>query len=231
MAIDWPIFVLICWRIVDVQLLPDPRVVAQAGQQYWAQVSISTGRGTIEDRNGFPLALSSPSISLFIDPLYWNPSRANELSPLLTPEEIREISRPLEGRFRWLARKLEPERADKIMRLSLPGVFAIKEMKRTYSGGELAAHVIGFVDIDDKGLAGIEYGWDRVLYSPPQVKILLRNAAGNLLDVLPSHLMSWEGSAVDHRCRIVCFKASGQRAERHKAQWGTVICMIRVMEL
>jgi len=75
-------FVLICWRIVDVQLLPDPRVVAQAGQQYWAQVAISTGRGAIEDRNGFPLALSSPSISLFIDPLYWNPSRAKELSPL-----------------------------------------------------------------------------------------------------------------------------------------------------
>ncbi len=222
-------FVLICWRIVDVQLLPDPRVVAQAGQQYWAQVAISTGRGAIEDRNGFPLALSSPSISLFIDPLYWNPSRAKELSPLLTPEEIREISRPLEGRFRWLARKLEPERADKIMHLSLPGVFAIKEMKRTYSGGELAAHVIGFVDIDDRGLAGIEYEWDRVLYSPPQAKILLRNAAGNLLDVLPSHLMSHgRGSVqltIDARIQYIVSKHLARGAERHKAQWGTVICM------
>lgn len=90
-------FVLVGWRIVNVQLLPDPRVVAQADQQYWAQVSISTGRGTIEDRNGFPLAISAPSISLFIDPLYWNPSRANELSSLLAPEEIREISRPWRG--------------------------------------------------------------------------------------------------------------------------------------
>jgi len=137
-----------------LQLSPDPRVVRQASRQYWARVPVSTSRGDVRDRNGIPLAISVPARSFFLDPLEWNPGSADLLSPL-GREAVRRGRARLPGRFQWLDRKVLGTSADLLARMEIPGLYVLKENKRVYPHKRLAAHVIGYCDIDDVGLAGV----------------------------------------------------------------------------
>lgn len=218
-----------------VQAWPDPRTVLQANSQYWTQVAISTSRGVIRDSRGSALALSIPATSLFIDPQYWDPANAavvkNVLGDLISPEVLEKISRPMKGRFVWVARKIPPEVAARILSKKLEGIYALKERKRVYPQGKLLAHVLGFCDIDDEGLAGLEQSWQEILYSPPQVKILARDAAGQGIDLLslqrapklhgPGELTL----TIDPILQMVVEKHLEEATVEYRPKWAAAVCM------
>ncbi len=133
-------------------------------------------RGIIRDRGGYILAISLEKNSLFANPEeITNPEgTARALSgPLqLTPEAIlKKIKK--KKRFVWIKRKIDDAAAEQIGKLDMPGIYFKKEYRRMYPHEELAANIIGFTGIDNDGLAGIEYGFDRILASRPE-----REAAG-----------------------------------------------------
>ena len=225
------VFFILAIQTVKVHLFPDPRVVSQARRQYWAQVPVSTSRGDIRDRNGIALALSIPATSLFIDPQYWDPQGADALVGILDPGEARRFKRPLSGRFQWVARKLPRDRASLLEKKEIPGLFALREKARVYPHGSLASHVLGFCDIDDNGLSGLELAWNNVLFSPPQTRLLARDARGRLLDMIgcnTGEIRAGVGSlrlTLDARIQQVVESRLAQGAKEVHARWAAAVCM------
>ncbi len=224
-------FGVVVWRLAALQLFPDPRVESQSQRQYWSHVPVSTNRGFIYDRNGHAMAVSIPSSSFFLDPAFWNPADAHQLKGILPDSLVKTISGPLSGRFLWLARKVDAETSVKIRSLKLKGIYEIEEKKRLYPSGSLLAHVLGFCDIDDKGISGIELMWDSVLFSPPGIRVLAKESSGRTLDISgnASARKAVEGGTVsltvDSRIQFIVEKRLEEGIREHGARWGSIICM------
>ncbi|MDR1966890.1 MAG: penicillin-binding protein 2 [Synergistaceae bacterium] len=225
------LLIVLAVQTVRVHLFPDERVTGQSKSQYWAQIQISMSRGDIRDRNGVPLAISVPSMSFYIDPAYWAPASADALEPLFGKEASAKFSKKLPGRFHWVARKVPMNVASQITDLKIPGLFTMRESSRMYPHGELASHVIGFCDIDGDGLSGLEREWNKVLYSPPQNRLFVRDARGNLLDMIGSNagaLQSGGGSiqlTIDSKVQQIVEWKLSEGVKASKAKWGAGICV------
>src|SRR2546427_1402266 len=150
-------------RLGYLQLVCYSDYLARAQRQQQRIVEISPKRGAIYDRNMRELAMSVQVESCFAVPAeIANPEMAARLlSGVLgvPPEEI-ETRLSTSRAFVWIARKLSLEKAARIAALNLRGIYFQKENQRFYPKRQLAAHVLGYVDIDEKGLAGIEYAVD-----------------------------------------------------------------------
>ncbi len=123
-------------------------------------------RGIIADRNGHILAMSIVSYSLFINPeKVKNSARtASLLAEALGISEgfiVKRLNR--DKRFVWIRRKLDGETAARIRAMKLPGVGFKKEFRRVFPNGSLAANIIGFVNVDNRGIEGLEYLYDNRL--------------------------------------------------------------------
>ena len=156
-----------------IQLKPDKRIVNQSQKQYWANVAVSASRGEITDRNNVPLAVSIPATSFFIDPKFWNPKSADVLESSFGKEVSKKFSKPLNGRFHWVARNVLLSEKSELANKKIPGLYTLTEKKRVYPHGPLAFHILGFCDIDDYGQAGVELAWNHILFSPPRTRFLL----------------------------------------------------------
>ncbi|WP_041979319.1 penicillin-binding protein [Pyrinomonas methylaliphatogenes] len=154
---------VIAGRLIYLQTSRHEELAARARAQQLVQIEIEPLRGTIIDRQGRELARSIETDSFFAVPEEIEDVQtvARRLAPLLGTE-IGALASRLESaraegrRFVWLARKLDAERAAAVRALALRGVYELKEPKRFYPNGALAAHVLGFVSLDEEGLAGVE---------------------------------------------------------------------------
>jgi len=218
-------------QTVRVHLFPDARILRQSRRQYWAQIPISTSRGDIRDRNDVPLAISVPSVSFFIDPMYWSPASADVLEPFFGNSVAEKFSRNMSGRFHWVMRKVPMEIAGKIIEMKIPGLFTIRESHRMYPHSELASHVVGFCDIDDYGLSGIEREWNKVLFSPPQNRVFARNARGNLLDLIGRNAGAFKSGGgsikltLDSKIQQIVEWKLKDGMETSNAKWGAGVCI------
>ncbi len=126
-------------------------------------------RGSISDRNGYLLALSVEKYSVFANPeeIQKPEETARTLSRLLSMPADTVLARlRKKKRFIWIKRKIEDSEADELRRIGLPGLYLKKEYRRMYPHEGLASNIVGFVGVDNNGLAGIEYNFDGVLSSP-----------------------------------------------------------------
>jgi cell division protein FtsI (penicillin-binding protein 3)/stage V sporulation protein D (sporulation-specific penicillin-binding protein) len=114
---------------------------------------------------------------------------------------------------------------------NVPGLFTVKESQRKYPHGELASHVIGFCDIDGSGLSGVEREWNNVLFSPPQTRLFVRDARGNLLDLIGSNagtLQVGAGSVkltLDSKMQQILEWRLREGAIAAGTKWGAGICV------
>jgi cell division protein FtsI (penicillin-binding protein 3) len=168
LAVVWMVAVLA--RLGYLQLFCYSEYFAKAQRQQQRIFEISPKRGTIYDRRGRELGVSIPMDSVFADPAEIKDAAmvAQLLSRVLgAPADeletrIREAHTPVR-----LAKKLPPDTVDRIQAMNLRGVFFQKENRRVYPQRELAAHVLGYVDVDEKGLGGIEYSLDKQIRGRP----------------------------------------------------------------
>ena len=150
-------------RLVYLQAFQHEALAERARKQQQATAQTNAPRGLILDRRGRELARSLERDSYFVEPVNLEDARAaaRQLAPALGLDEAElgaqlEEAKRRQRKFVWLARELEPERAEKLKGIKLAGVGSVKEPKRYYPNGALAAHVLGFVGLDDEGLAGVE---------------------------------------------------------------------------
>lgn len=176
-------------RAVDLQLVDNAFYQQKADARFLREVPIPTSRGMITDRNGEPLAVSSPVESLWANPqeLANNPAavaRLAEATGLPADYLARYVSQRKDKEFMYVPRhrRINPAVAQKILALKIPGVFAQREFRRFYPQGEAVAHVLGFTNVDDQGQEGVELAFDDWLSGTPGAQKVIRDRHGRIVE-------------------------------------------------
>jgi cell division protein FtsI (penicillin-binding protein 3) len=174
-------FVLVVLRMFQLQVLKKEKLYQMATLQQHVQVPLVPKRGVIYDRKGNEVAVSIEVDSVYADPRTVKDveKTANELSAVLGIEK-KELRQGLKsGRsFEWIQRKISSKESEQIKALRLPGIHFLKENQRFYPNAPIAAHLIGFVSLDSKGLEGVEFQYDHQLSGSKQMWIMGRDARG-----------------------------------------------------
>ena len=145
-------------RAVDLQLVHNDFLLAEGDQRYIRDVPTVAHRGMITDRNGEPLAVSTPVDSVSANPRVLA-SVSDQWPQLATalnrdPQEIaRRLASSQDRSFLYLARHMKPADALAVRKLGMPGVTVEREYRRYYPSGEVIGHVLGFTSVDDAGQA------------------------------------------------------------------------------
>jgi cell division protein FtsI (penicillin-binding protein 3) len=152
------VYAIIALRLVLFAVVPDGHIARRAG----SQDAVATARPDILDRNGQILATDVKLPSLFGEPRrIIDVDEATELLTAVLPDldaaEVRERLGSKRG-FAWLKREIKPRQQHEIHRLGIPGIGFLSENKRVYPNGAEVSHLIGHVNIDNQGIAGIESG-------------------------------------------------------------------------
>src|SRR5437870_6301125 len=172
-------------RLAYLQLFLHSEYMARAQRQQQRVIEITPKRGAIYDRNMHPLAMSIPADSAFAVPSELGDEQlaARLLSGVLgISSDVLEARLESSHSFVWLARKLPPDKKEAVEALNLKGVYFQKENQRIYPKRDLAAHVLGFVDLDEKGLAGIEYGLDTQIRGKSEKIVVMADARQRWFD-------------------------------------------------
>ena len=176
----------IVWRIIDLQVVDHDFLQGQGDARSMRHIPIPAHRGLITDRNGEPLAVSTPVTTLWANGKELQAGRAQwpALAAALG-QEPKVLAQRLEQNatreFMYLVRGLTPEQGQAIIDLKVPGVYAIEEFRRFYPAGEVTAHVVGFTDVDDKGREGVELAFDQWLAGVPGTRQVLKDRRGRLI--------------------------------------------------
>jgi cell division protein FtsI (penicillin-binding protein 3) len=217
-------------RLAYLQLIRHSEYMARAQRQQQRTIEISPKRGAIYDRNMHPLAMS-----IQVDSAFAVPSEivdvglaARLLSGVLgVPRDVLEDRIGSSGTFVWIQRKLPPEQAEAISALNLRGVYLQKENQRFYPKRDLAAHVLGFVDPDEKGLGGIESEFDAQIRGKSEKVIVMADARQHRFD--GGEAVRERGASVvltlDEKIQYIAERELAAAIAKTHAPAGTVIVM------
>ncbi len=240
------------WRVLLVALLLGTAVVALAARAGWlvhtqsAYLQNEGGkravrgeqsnafRGVIYDRRGAPLAVSVPIWSVWADPRRLQP-RETEIGRLadalqVDRERLRTRLRRHHTRaFSWLRRHVTPDVVHAVEALDLPGVYVRQEYRRYYPAGELAAHVVGIADIDERGREGVERAFDDLLAGEPGQRRLLRDRRGNAVRELEVVTHARHGRdihlAIDMRLQHLAYRELDAAVRQNRATSASLVML------
>ncbi|PWE45352.1 cell division protein [Pseudomonas prosekii] len=174
------------WRIIDLQVVDRDFLKGQGDARSVRHIPIPAHRGLITDRNGEPLAVSTPVTTLWANAKEMQ--QAKEKWPALAAalgQDPKALSERLEAQankeFIYLVRGLTPEQGQSVLDLKVPGVYGIEEFRRFYPAGEVTAHMVGFTDIDDHGREGVELAYDEWLAGVPGKRQVIKDRRGRLI--------------------------------------------------
>jgi len=169
----------VVFRLVNLQVVKYGEFEQRAVRQQQRTIDVSARRGIIYDRNGHELAMSVNVDSVFAVPSEV-PDQANtaELLARILKDDPRNLLAKMKSShsFCWIARKVDPKVSDRIRALNLRGIYFQQESRRYYPKGELAAQVLGYVGMDDEGLAGLEHAYDDTLTGKPGTMVISMDA-------------------------------------------------------
>ena len=226
-------FLAISGRLVVLQVFDAGSLDQAAARQRLTVIDLPATRGRIFDRNLNDLALSVPARAVWADPrlVRDKPRTAARLAKALGVKKATLAQRlASKGRFVYLARRIPKIRGDVVERLNLPGIFVVADVARRYPSGTVAAQVLGFVDIEGHGQAGIEQQYDGLLRGHPGKIQLERDPQGR---AIPQGRRSLEPAepgtdlvlTIDQHLQYVTEQALYRAVRQHKAKAGSVVVM------
>jgi len=225
---------LLTWRAVYLQVVTSAFLQYQGDARYLRVVSIPAHRGMITDRRGEPLAISTPVHTVWANPreLILQRQQLPQLARALGLD-MDHLQRLLAERatreFVYLKRQVNPEVADRVTALGIPGVFLQREYKRYYPAGEVAAHVVGFTDIDDTGQEGAELTYDKWLSGEPGAKRVIKDRLGRVVEDVESIRPTRAGQdlalSIDRRVQYLAYRELKAAMAAHKARSGSVVVL------
>ncbi|MGB5097299.1 MAG: penicillin-binding transpeptidase domain-containing protein [Porticoccaceae bacterium] len=191
-------------------------------------------RGVITDRHGEPLAVSTAVVTLWANPKELLES-GKSLEPLarrlgVPLAKLREtLDRNAKREFMFLARRLAPADANPVLELKLKGVYGRDEYKRYYPAGEVAAQLVGFTDIDDKGQEGLELAYDQWLAGVPGERRVLQDRNTQVIKDLELIRSEKPGNdlalSIDLRLQYLAYRELRAALEEHRAATGSVVML------
>ena len=195
---------------------------------------ITAHRGIIKDRRQKPLAVSSPVASVWIKPkdMMENRRHWEQLAKLcnLPYKHLKDIVLGNQNKsFVYLKRHISPQQAEKIKDLDIPGVNTIKEYRRFYPSGEIAAHVVGMTNIDDVGQEGLELTYTQSLQGLPGKKRVLKDRKGRVIEDLDIIKTAEPGQdlvlSLDLRAQHIAYRELLAAVRAHKADSGSAVVL------
>ena len=197
-------------------------------------VEVPVHRGMITDRNGEPLAISTPVKSIWINPkeLQVSSMQLNALAKAVSIN-VSIISKKLEQyknkEFFYLKRHIEPAIEDKVLSLKIPGVYLTSEYRRYYPAGEVTSQVLGFTDIDGKGQEAMEFIYDSWLKGKPGRKKIIRDCKGREVESLSEITEQQTGKdlvlSIDQRLQYLAYRELKAAIIKHQAVSGSAVVL------
>jgi cell division protein FtsI (penicillin-binding protein 3) len=221
-------------RAVDLQLMSHGFLAGQGDARYSRVAEISAHRGTITDRYGEPLAVSTPVDSVWVNPqeLSQSVDQLPRLARALKrdPQALaRRVSSNLEREFLYLARHLQPEQAARIRALGIPGVYLLREYRRYYPAGEVTGHLLGFTSVDDSGQEGLELAYDHWLAGEDGAKRVIQDRYGRIVENVESIRAARPGKdlvlSVDLRIQYLAYRELKRALLEHRARSGSLVVL------
>ena len=225
---------VLLWRGIDLHVLNKDFLQHQGDARYLRVVPIAAHRGMIRDRNGEPLAISTPVDSVWVQPQefidahgHWSALAAlldmqvSQLQHLVLPRKDKE--------FVYIKRHIAPDLAEKVMALKIPGVSLQREYHRYYPAGEVAAHVLGFTNVDDAGQEGLELAYNDWLEGTSGSQRVLKDRLGQVVKNIELIESPQPGKdltlSIDRRLQYLSYRELKRAVIQHKAKSGSAVIL------
>jgi cell division protein FtsI (penicillin-binding protein 3) len=221
-------------RAVDMQLLNDDFYQQQGDARFLREIEIPTSRGMITDRNGEPLAVSTPVESIWVSPveLLQHTDRLPQLAAALDTDIdalTQRLAERADKEFMFLRRHMNPDDADAITALGIPGVFSQREFRRYYPLGDVVAHVLGKTNIDDHGQEGLELAFEEWLSGTPGAKRVIRDRRGRIVENVDLIRAPEPGQdlvlTIDRRIQYLAHRELMNALVEHQAATGSIVVL------
>ncbi len=221
-------------RMVDLNINQREFLQHQGDARYLRDITIPADRGVITDRNGEPLAISTPVESVWANPAELTTARERwaELGALLqlpVAELERKLAARMEREFVYLKRHISPELAEQVMALAIPGISLQREYRRYYPLGEVASHVVGFTNIDGVGQEGIELMMEQQLRGTPGSKRVIKDRLGRIVENVESIREPRPGQqlalSLDRRIQYLAYRELYAAVQHHHAKGGSAVVL------
>lgn len=224
-------------RAAYIQLIEPERLIYEGDRRSLRADTTTVQRGSIVDRNGRELAVSVPVQTVWADPkrVHEGQGLENRERWLALAEVFRTDVNELlnkvgdpSRRFVYLDRKVTPGVAEFVRQLNIPGVYLKTESRRFYPAGEIAAHVVGFTNIDGVGIEGLEAIYNQVLTGIPGERVYRKDAAGRVVEEIritepqqPQQLTL----SIDQRLQAVAYTEVKKAVRYHQATSGSAVIL------
>jgi len=225
---------LLLARAAHLQLISPGFYQQQGDARFLREVPIATSRGMITDRNGEPLAISSPVESVWANPkeLLQHADRLPELAAALAiPQDVltQRIAQRADKEFVYLRRHMNPDVAAGVVDLGVPGVYSQREFRRFYPHGEVMAHVLGFTNIDDRGQEGLELAFDDWLTGKAGSERIIRDRRGRTVEYVDLVRAAEAGNdlvlSIDRRIQYLAYRELKTALVEHGASSGSIVVL------
>lgn len=225
-------FVVLLGRAVYVQLIGTAFYLEQGEARYARKLTLPASRGRILDRHGVALATSVPTPSVWVIPKDFkaSPRQRRDLARLLnlTVAEIDERTAG-DGEFAWLRRQVDESVWEQVKALGIKGVHQHREYKRNYAEGEAAAHVVGFTDIEEKGVEGIELAFQNILRGRSGSRGVVKDRLGQVVEDMGERIEPVDGKdvtlSIDSKVQFFAWQKVRDAVREHNAQAGSVVVL------
>lgn len=225
--------VVLAIRAIYLQGLNKDFLQQQGQSRYSRIVELNAQRGKITDRHGEVLAISAPVKFVWADPqkVSATPEQVQALARLIEMDEevVRNRIFDQNKRFVYLRRQLPPEMAAGVARLNIAGVYLKREFYRYYPTGEVAAHILGFTNIDGKGQEGVELGWEDILTGEHGSRRVIKDRIGRVIENVEKIRPPRPGQnltlSIDSKIQYLAHRELKRAVEINQAKAGSVVVL------
>lgn len=217
-------------QVFDKEFLQD-----KGDLQHIGIVDVPAYRGQIKDRNGEPLAISTPVQSIWMNTRQLKDSEKDKISHMakilgMTDKEMEAFLNKESGkRFVYVKRQINPDLAEKVKALEITGVYFERAFKRYYPAGATAGHLLGFTNIDDIGQEGMEHGYDYILRGKPGKKRVIKDGKGHIIKDVENIQEAVPGQdlvlTIDERIQYLAYRELQAAVLKHKAHSASLVVL------
>ena len=224
-------FAVMLGRAFYLQGVHDDFLQARGEARFTRVIEVPASRGVITDRFGEPLAISTPVESAGVSRsiLRMTDAQASALAKLLDIDvaSIRKRVSESSSDFVFLKRQLPPDQAARVLQLKIPGVLLEREYRRYYPAGEVAAHLVGFNNVDDNGQEGIELAYQEWLAGKPGSRRVMQDKRGQIIEDMESLRVPQQGRdlalSIDQKIQYLAYRELKAAVAQHKAKAGSAV--------
>jgi cell division protein FtsI (penicillin-binding protein 3) len=221
-------------RAVYLQVLDRQFLKRQGDLRHVGILPVPAHRGRIFDRNGELLAISTPVKSIWVNPKEFREAQIPvdkrkalaDLLGLSSGALEKHVGSDEHRSFAYLKRRISPELADQVIALGIAGVYSEREYRRYYPTGEVAAHLVGFTNIDDKGQEAMELAYDDWLKGVEGAKRIIRDGKRRVIEDLENIRPPVPGKdlalSIDQRLQYLAYRELKKAVLQHQARSGSL---------